>query len=306
MLRCGIVALTSSSLIALTAAFPCSPTECATCTQAECGLEPGCLNEHLGNFESYCIVCPNGTSCAGDGSLDITQGCSAGLNVVVSLTLGILGGLLAASLPCCCMRIRSQEYWAAEFLDQENREMRKCQGTIKEKHNHDSIRSGSTFSITIDFVAGTEEGPVPVRAQCRSHASFWSKVKVGQEVEVIYRNGHVSDFVVAEDLLQRLMDTSAKYLLIIAGGCFWVLGIAFGVSSWPVTGCFVGIISLVLMVIMGAVLGHLIFSHCAHRFSQRHFYVTTGAAAHSPMRSPSKIFSSASTLTLPSPDEEEG
>ena len=34
--------------------------------------------------------------------------------------------------------------------------------------------------------------------------------------------------------------------------------------------------------------------------------VTTGAAAHSPMRSPSKIFSSASTLTLPGPDEEEG
>lgn len=26
------------------------------------------------------------------------------------------------------------------------------------------------------------------------------------QVEVIYRNGHVSDFVVAEDLLQRLMD----------------------------------------------------------------------------------------------------
>ena len=42
-------------------------------------------------------------------------------------------------------------------------------------------QGGSTFSITIDFVAGTEDGPVPVRAQCRSHASFWSKVKVGQE-----------------------------------------------------------------------------------------------------------------------------
>lgn len=30
MLRCGIVALTSSSLIALIAAFPCSPTECTS------------------------------------------------------------------------------------------------------------------------------------------------------------------------------------------------------------------------------------------------------------------------------------
>ena len=27
-----------------------------------------------------------------------------------------------------------------------------------------------------------------------------------REVDVIYRDGHVSDFVVAEDLLQRLLD----------------------------------------------------------------------------------------------------
>ena len=30
------------------------------------------------------------------------------------------------------------------------------------------------------------------------------------QVEVIYRNGHVSDFVVAEDLLQRLMDRAKE------------------------------------------------------------------------------------------------
>lgn len=30
------------------------------------------------------------------------------------------------------------------------------------------------------------------------------------QVDVIYRNGHVSDFVVAEDLLQRLMDRAKE------------------------------------------------------------------------------------------------
>ena len=33
-----------------------------------------------------------------------------------------------------------------------------------------------------------------------------------------------------------MQDTSTRYLLVIAGGCFWVLGIAFGVASWPATG----------------------------------------------------------------------
>lgn len=154
---------------------------------------------------------------------------------VVSLVLGIIGGLLAAALPCCCLSIRSQELWAAEFLDEENEEMRRCHGTIKEKHNHENV-GGPSFSITIDFIAQSDDGPVPVRSKCGSQPSFWSKVKVGQEVDVIYRNGHVRDFVVAEDLLQRLMDTSTRYLLVIAGGCFWVLGIAFGVASWPATG----------------------------------------------------------------------
>ena len=31
------------------------------------------------------------------------------------------------------------------------------------------------------------------------------------EVDVIYRNGHVRDFVVAEDLLQRLMDAALPW-----------------------------------------------------------------------------------------------
>ena len=34
------------------------------------------------------------------------------------------------------------------------------------------------------------------------------------QVEVIYRNGHVSDFVVAEDLLQRLMDRAKEITVI--------------------------------------------------------------------------------------------
>lgn len=293
--------LTVSSLVCLAVAIPCGPSECGTCTQAECALEPGCSNEHLGNFESYCIPCPNGT-CAGDGSLDITLGCADGLNVVVSLVLGIIGGLLAAALPCCCLSIRSQELWAAEFLDEENEEMRRCHGTIKEKHNHENV-GGPSFSITIDFIAQSDDGPVPVRSKCGSQPSFWSKVKVGQEVDVIYRNGHVRDFVVAEDLLQRLMDTSTRYLLVIAGGCFWVLGIAFGVASWPATGCFLGIIPLVGIVIGGAIMGHIFFSRYAHHLVQRHFYVNTGAAAQSPMRSSSKIMSATSSSSLRQPDD---
>eukprot|EP00438_Fugacium_kawagutii_P024352 Skav207547 [mRNA] locus=scaffold2295:63779:68176:+ [translate_table: standard] len=105
--------VTCVSLLSLAVAFPCSPSECATCTQAECSMERGCVSEHLGNFESYCIPCPNET-CSGDGSLDTTLGCSDGLNAVVSLILGIIGGLLAVALPCCCLSIRSQELWAAD------------------------------------------------------------------------------------------------------------------------------------------------------------------------------------------------
>lgn len=57
-----------------------------------------------------------------------------------------------------------------------------------------------------------------------------------RQVEVVYRCNQVNDFVITDDLIQRLMDTSARYLLIIAGGCSLVLGISIGVLSWPVTG----------------------------------------------------------------------
>ena len=40
---------------------------------------------------------------------------------------------------------------------------------------------GPSFSITIDFIAQSDDGPVPVRSKCGSQPSFWSKVKVGQE-----------------------------------------------------------------------------------------------------------------------------
>ena len=44
------------------------------------------------------------------------------------------------------------------------------------------------------------------------------------EVDVIYRNGHVRDFVVAEDLLQRLMDAASPWLSMVVNRKWWKHG----------------------------------------------------------------------------------
>ncbi|CAE7652867.1 REV1 [Symbiodinium sp. CCMP2456] len=195
----------------------CFPDDCASCTQAECNLEPGCLDIYPGNFETSCVSCPN-TTCLSDGGLDVTAGCSDGINVLVSLTMGLIGGLFAAGMPCICLSIRSQELWAAEFLDDRNTEMRRVRGVIKDKKNVDK-RGGHAFSVIVEFVAeDLEQQQVPVRAHCASQPAFWSKVKVGGEVEIAYRAGLERDFVIVDDLLTYLMDTSSKYILCICGG----------------------------------------------------------------------------------------
>ncbi|CAJ1366136.1 unnamed protein product [Effrenium voratum] len=272
------------------AAF-CSPDSCADCGQAECGIEPGCIIQHHGNFESYCVTCPN-TTCLGDVSLDVTAGCSDATNVLVSLLMGIIGGLFAAGLPCCCLSIRCQELWAAEFLDETSPGVARVSGIIKEKKNHDSVKRGSSFSVIIDFEAQSEDGNlVPVRAHCASQPSFWSKVKVGQKVEVCYRKTFIREFVIVEDLIQKLMDTSGKYLLVIAGACFMVLGISCGFAAWPLTGCFLGVIPLAVMMVCGAVAGHFFVLRFAQSLTQRQHYVCTGQAAQSPIRQSSRAFS---------------
>eukprot|EP00439_Symbiodinium_sp_Y106_P083744 s377_g24.t1 len=255
----------------------CFPDDCASCTQAECNLEPGCLDIYPGNFETSCVSCPN-TTCLSDGGLDVTAGCSDGINVLVSLTMGLIGGLFAAGMPCICLSIRSQELWAADFLDDRNTEMRRVRGVIKDKKNVDK-RGGHAFSVIVEFVAeDLEQQQVPVRAHCASQPAFWSKTKVGGEVEIAYRAGLERDFVIVDDLLTYLMDTSSKYILCICGGCFLVLGVAAGVASWPVTGCFAGIIPLILLMVAGSIAGHFFLKHFAQHITQRHYFVNTGSS----------------------------
>ena len=82
-------------------------------------------------------------------------------------------------------------------------------------------------------------------------------------------------------------DTSSKYILCICGACFLVVGIALGVSCWPITGCFVGIIPLVLLICAGAVAGHFFLKRFAQHFTQRHYFVNTGGGSKSPKSSES-------------------
>ena len=57
-----------------------------------------------------------------------------------------------------------------------------------------------------------------------------------------------------------------------------MLGIATGVASFPITGCFAGIIPLVLLMLAGSIAGHFFLKRFAQHITQRHFYVNTGAS----------------------------
>eukprot|EP00440_Ansanella_granifera_P026330 gb/GFBE01028598.1/.p1 GENE.gb/GFBE01028598.1/~~gb/GFBE01028598.1/.p1 ORF type:complete len:258 (+),score=49.27 gb/GFBE01028598.1/:1-774(+) len=230
--------------------------------------------------------------------LDASLGCADGNNVLVALLLGVMGGAFACIFPCCGLCLRAQRRWAQDFLDASNPKVGRVDATVIDKQAHHSggdQGSSTSYTAVITFEVKRGDGAsVPLRAQCGISSGLWSRISAGAQVEVAYALGNEKDFAIVEDLKERSEQSMGKRgLLTCAFGVFAVVGLAIAGASLPLTGCFLGLVSSIALILGGSAAGHFVFFPMTRMLTQSRFYVTTATGAATPSE---KVLGATNTL----------
>merc|ERR1712232_320433 len=107
---------------------------------------------------------------------------------------------------------------------------------------------------------------------------FFGSVTEGSEVEVAYKIGNEREFVLTEDLALQQEHKLGKGMMVCFGciGCnFASIGALIGVGGWPLTGCFLGLVPFVLLIISGILAGRYVFFPMMMSLRKSRFFVST-------------------------------
>jgi len=262
-------------------AAECKLGSCMTCTEQECNTGTECYDTSPGDYDpQYCLDCDGG-NChyegGGDMALNPDLGCSGEDNIIVALLMGILGGSFACILPCCGLCYRSQRKWAEDFLSAPADKVSRTQAGLQRKWIETSSgESRSTsYMFEIQFFAQRRSGETyKVCGKVTVMEETYNKQEQGAQIEVAYRVGNEGDFILVEDVSKRSHSSPKMFkCLLCAFGAFMMVGLLVGVASFPLSGCFLGLIPFILLIIGGALAGRFLCFPLARKISQSSFYV---------------------------------
>lgn len=170
-----------------------------------------------------------------------------------------MAGMFAFMLPCCSFCLRTQKRWADGLLDESDPSNRRVDALIVKKWAHKQAQQGSCMLVIEFQVQGIDGKVIPIRAPLAVSAGLWCRVYVGSEVEVVYRAGREKDFAIVPELheIGRSFASNHKMMCCIFS-MFACIGLALGIGSLLLTGCFVGPAIFSGLVLGGALSGHFV------------------------------------------------
>merc|ERR1712050_352979 len=123
--------------------------------------------------------------------------------------------------------------------------------TVEFKFNDDDSSSDSSSSDTAEGL---------VKASVSVSNEFFSRARRASTVEVAYRVGNPREFALTEDLALRQTNTGPLMCCVLCfPGVFTLAGVLIGMAVWSSTGCFVGLLPVILSIIGGAFAGKYVF-----------------------------------------------
>merc|ERR1712107_812403 len=111
--------------------------------------------------------------------------------------------------------------------------------------------NGTSYMLEIQFFAQRRSGEAyKVCGKVSVMEETYNKHEQGSQIEVAYRVGNEGDFILVEDVSKRSHSSPKMFKCIIcAFGVFMMVGLLVGVASFPLSGCFLGLIPFVLVII---------------------------------------------------------
>jgi len=275
---CEVVGLCFLLLLAGVSAA-CSADNCSACGESECRPSNGCHDSSPDDWEpAFCIACNETDRCGGGMhiSIDASLACTAEDNVIASVLLGVLAGAFLCLLPCCFLCMRERRAWSRAFMDATNPRVRRTQAVIKDKQTHENESKRASHTLVVAFKAQTDKGQtVPIRAQVMAMDSVWARLVVGGETEVAYTINNPKEFIIMEDQKEReLQGPKLQRLVLGVSMCFATVGLACGIVTLPLTGCFLGFIPMGLILVGGILCGRVAVLPISRKIATCSFYVS--------------------------------
>mmetsp|Transcript_49429 Transcript_49429/g.142148 ORF Transcript_49429/g.142148 Transcript_49429/m.142148 type:complete len:304 (+) Transcript_49429:55-966(+) len=198
-----------------------------------------------------------------------------------ALLLGSLGGVIAAALPCCALRFRSRQRYAVLLFGTSQCNVKQTKAFVKTKWFEPAPggKRGGKGRLHIEFKSMRSTGVAHVvDAKIAVAQEFYDQVHPGQHLPVAYLLDDERVFELAPDPPEG-SSNQQPWGVGCCLLCLAALGVVVVAVSGLVTGCFIGYIPFFILVIIGAVLGHLCGWPMARKWKQATTFVTVRQCA---------------------------
>mmetsp|Transcript_109375 Transcript_109375/g.316151 ORF Transcript_109375/g.316151 Transcript_109375/m.316151 type:complete len:270 (-) Transcript_109375:44-853(-) len=201
---------------------------------------------------------------------DVFVGCAGQGNIATAMILGLLGGGCACCLPCCLLCVAAKTRWVQKLELTPDGWVDRTMGRVVDKYIVSDGHGSRLRMLVVEFVAAASrvEDYRVVRGRWNVSPSVFDLNEVGAEIDIAHAREDPGDFIVVEDILERIESTPNGLLLAIFASVSGA-GVVIACFSIVLTGCAVGLLPTLGCMLLGSALGWLLFP-LARQMSRTH------------------------------------